>query len=75
VRRFSKSRCQVDAVDEQIEQAMKRSEGFGERGDGLGPHDDIYRGHSLNRIVGTGETKRHFSEAFAEEWTVDVKRM
>ena len=53
VRRFSKSRGEVDAIDEQIEEAMKRGEGFGERGCSVGPHDDIYRSHSVERIVGT----------------------
>jgi len=73
LRRFSKSSSQIDAIDEQIEEAMKLGEGFGERAYGTRPNDDIYRSHSVDRIVGTGAQKRHFSEAFAEEWTVDTK--
>jgi hypothetical protein len=51
--RFRKSSREVDTIDEQVEQAMKRGEGFGERGCSVRPHDDIYRSHSVERIVRT----------------------
>ena len=52
LRRFRKSGSEVDAIDEQVEKAMKRGERLGERGYGWGrPHDDIYRSHSVMRIV------------------------
>jgi hypothetical protein len=52
LRRFRKSSGEVDAIDEQVEKAMKRGKSLGQRGDALRlSYDDIYRSHSVTRIV------------------------